>query len=612
MVDTLEPARVEQTSTRVDSSGGEKDVVSWERERGAHLGVGTMKPPKTKPSAAGSSSGRRSITLGVLAALGLYLLARISNTGDLLEADRFMQDKLAGDDDDDGEEDDSLEKQLEAEATLETTASSNRPSIDDDSGVDATPLQQRYGISTNNQQTCVERLRTRLTASAPWRSKATIHDELQTRLEDLAFETACSTSRKYVIYRAPHFSGGRQQFKRYFDEHGWIGTFDVQPTNRSSFDKIPESTVALIAPCLYSLPFRDLKRRVEVLSVSPNELRAAIKIPFYQSIVQLFDELKCDYRTFHPESFLIENDSICRDLVQAIAREPKNALWFFKERQDSFGSGVKVKTATQAADALGDCSSKSMLSRKPFVQRGVSKIIKYEGRTSQGRSYFLISNYAPFTVWYFAGYFNIAGVTAVRDTEDEEWDLKSAHVTNTKSNQKSSRLLLKQFLKDLSREQLMTVKSNIRQAALTAFLALKPKLGHPTTSFTMFGFDYLVQSDLNVKVLETNCNCELFINEGRHGKERVTISTNLVRGMMDIVLVNQLVPQQFSSVMEEFVVKRRQEMISEEESLRLDENNGARTAWELLYTEAVNPAYSVVDLNETCAPVDPTGKIVPS
>jgi len=241
--------------------------------------------------------------------------------------------------------------------------------------------------------------------------------------------------------------------------------------------------------------------------------------------------------------------------------------------------------------------------------------MKHQGRTSQGRAYFLISSYDPVTVWLFMGYFNIAADPVVEDqpsnatTPSGVSSKKSAHVTNTRENQASPRLLFHQFLAGKSRDELRVIKKHIKEAALTAFMALRPKLGRNKGSYTMFGFDYLVQEDLNVKVLETNCNCELFINKDKHGLARTTISTNLVDGMFDIVLASNLSPKAFSLLLTRFIQKEGSRMRDDDESLSLDDaQHPIRRSWELLYSEAVKPAYSVMDFENSCLKIGDSSK----
>jgi len=432
-----------------------------------------------------------------------------------------------------------------------------------------------------------------------------VHDIIAERMEELAVYSSCHTSMKYAIYKAPHFSGGARQFRRYFTERKWT-PIDVRAMNKSSFDKLPRDTVVLMTPCLYSLPLQDVQRRVKLVSQAPNELSGALKIPFYRAIVKLFTSNQCDYRTFHPESFLLESPDVCRELTDRLTKERdqhSSAVWFFKSRRDSFGDGVKVRSAADALMNLPSCSSINK-KRSMFIQRGVSSIMRYEGRMTQGRAYILISSYNPPTVWFFMGYFNVAADVKVDDSPDQP--LRSAHITNTRSNQKSARLLFSELFKDKTREEKMILKKNIKEAAFISYLALRSNLGENPGSFSMFGFDFLVQSDLSVKVLETNCNCELFMNENA-GPQRLAISTNLVRSMMDIVLASNLNPDSFRDLLLEHINSSMKhgdkDIRGLGESVDLDDDSsesGVRRSWELLYTEAVTPSFSVMHFSDSC------------
>jgi hypothetical protein len=287
---------------------------------------------------------------------------------------------------------------------------------------------------------------------------------------------------------------------------------------------------------------------------------------------------------------------------------------------------VAVKTSDEALKLLKQCESP--LSKSFFVQRGVPNIVQYNGRTTQGRAYLLISNLKPATVWLFMGYFNVAarsssstpGVEEASSESDEGKEEgeeqgvsapldKSAYVTNMRTNQKSERILLTKLLEGRSRDELRTVKGNIKEAALTAFLALKRKLGEYGPGFSIFGFDYVIQEDMNVKLLETNCNCELFAASSNAGPVRVAISTHLVQGAMDIALASKLNPHLFRALLEEFTTGEATEkgtalMMDGDESLEMDASpTKPRQSWELLYTEAVSPPYSIMNLKETCTPL---------
>ena len=203
-------------------------------------------------------------------------------------------------------------------------------------------LRERYGISEDQQKGCVARVNERLGDSF-WSKSTNIHDQLQSAIEDLAIVTSCATTREFIIYQTPHFSGGRQQFRRYFVARGWTGTPPGKLMNKSVFDDPLDTTVAVITPCLHSIPFAKVAKQVDVISYSPKELENALKIPFYRGIRTLFDRLQCDYRTFHPESHLLETSEECQFLLQTLRKElnrqqenrasnNKPPMWFFKDR----------------------------------------------------------------------------------------------------------------------------------------------------------------------------------------------------------------------------------------------------------------------------------------
>lgn len=115
----------------------------------------------------------------------------------------------------------------------------------------------------------------------------------------------------------------------------------------------------------------------------------------------------------------------------------------------------------------------------------------------------------------------------------------------------------------------------------------------------MFGFDYVIQTDFGVKVLETNCNCELFYNVRKFGVERVMSSTMLMDGMMDIVLASNLVPNEFGQILKKHLEKNDRGFKDVTETFRA---HGKRYPgignWELIYSQAVEPTFQYTNVFE--------------
>ena len=321
---------------------------------------------------------------------------------------------------------------------------------------------------------------------------------------------------------SPHFEGGKLQIHRYFKERKWTLS-------------VPSDALILFAPCQSNIP---PDPHVPLLSMAPQEHQHALKIPFFKAIKALFKT--CDYRTFHPESYVVESVRDCLD-VSTILEEQRRQVWFLKSARASFGDGIAVRTGDAALRReFRSCDVYADKNKRVLVQKGVNNIMQYNGRNTQGRSYLFISSYNPVSVWFFMGYFNIAGSNkTVRDI----------HITNLRSNQHSTRLLFHELMKGRTTEDMLELKNTIKSAALPAFLALKEKLGTNKGSFSLFGFDFLVEESLKVKVLEVNCNCELFMDEQKYGKVRVMQSTRLVDNMIDIVLTSAFDPKGFLSIL---------------------------------------------------------------
>jgi hypothetical protein len=251
---------------------------------------------------------------------------------------------------DDGQQEDDEEASAGMTAIQDLATSSEEQQQSEPEVMDA-KLQAKYRVSDEARRQCINKL-TDASSSSPWRSSKNIHDRLQARIEDLAISSACSTSRRYGISSMPHFGGGRKQFVSYFEKHGWINRRAPRTSSSSSSSSSSDEgedgdeakeppSVAFISSCLYNLPFRDMARKYEVVSPTPYERNSALKIPLFKQILTLFKSLNCDYRSFHPESFLVDDLDQCMELKNAIetyakadARKSisKRNMWFFKDK----------------------------------------------------------------------------------------------------------------------------------------------------------------------------------------------------------------------------------------------------------------------------------------
>ena len=451
---------------------------------------------------------------------------------------------------------------------------------------------------------------------------------------------AARASEIWWIQGIPHFLGGRQQYMRYMNLRGWKRISASVPLS-----ELPPSTVIRILSCYSNFSSDQLQQgnggNLRLISMVPTELQFTSKYPFFISTKTLFDKNNCDYRRFYPETHVVNSQETCLQLVDHIKKENNpERIWFLKLPIESFGRGIAVRKANEAlANELSSCeqfgtSSTNSSSGRILFQHGVENILKYAGRYTQGRAYILISNYRynASTAWFFMGYFNVAAIMPLmtsnnnngtgKDNNERHANMDSgnntvshqshrplvnkytraAHVTNLRSNQQSKRLFFHQLLEGRTPEDMSLIYHHIKRAALTSFLALKPSLERHAAdgSFSLIGFDYLIQTNLQVKVLETNCNCELFFDPSKFGKERVMSSTMLMDGMMDIVLASNLNPQEFGELLKKHLEADVENRFKDpREALRAD---GGRYpglgSWELIYSEAIEPVFQYTDVFE--------------
>ena len=410
-----------------------------------------------------------------------------------------------------------------------------------------------------------------------------------TEIDRIAAEVSEKHKEKgFAIIGQPHFVGGFQQFNKYMTMRGW--------TRKQGLNGGPE---VVMLPCYGPLAAAWSRWKPgRLISSSPHERSHVTKRPFFRAVHSYFKEQECDYTLFHPQTFLIDEDPTqCVKFLEAAKALPPSTKWFLKSRVESFGRGITVIRSSEAPEVTGNCERPRQLNF--FAQRGVDNIFLYDGRVTQGRAYLLVSSYKPWTAWFFDGYYNVAQVKV--ETDGTKID-KNANVPNMGSNQGSRRLLptdIHDYIIQLGRPEsdYAKMRHNIKQVALNVFMSLKGTLEEHAGAYTLFGFDTIVDNDMEVHVLEANCNCELFNNPVKFGRERVETSSILVREMMDAVFATNWDVESFrEKIFENDALNSTLRDSSEQVVTKFPRS----TKWdlELLYTEAVSPTWSYVPIGK--------------
>lgn len=431
--------------------------------------------------------------------------------------------------------------------------------------------------------------------------ESNVHFRLNALVKQLGSKYSSAKPRHFSHYSVPHFSGGWRQFVRSLEKHrNWTlhsereleALLGANRPYNLKIDKLKpkakQHTYDLVlVPCSAVKPgLHSLKhqRLVGAVSGDPTEQQAVLKGNFYLATRRWFNQSRagCDYREFHPETHYLGNKQDCLRFNRSLVAPGE--LWFLKtSSRASFGMGIATVRSDTVRDKL-NCDAIDFAAAPRLMQRGVENIIPFQGRITQGRAYLLISSYRPTRAWFFMGYFNVAA--------------GKSHITNTGANQGSDRITFATLLQNKSPEELLLIKHHIKSAALELFHVITGDILQDEHSFSLFGFDYVIQQDLSVKVLEANCNCELFFNLSDFGPVRYQSSSNLVDTMMDLVIASNMdeARREFDLELARFVDQERQALRNDTQSNALD-RFGVRKYWELLYSSE-SPQFAYKELGQ--------------
>ncbi|KAH9253986.1 hypothetical protein BASA81_008110 [Batrachochytrium salamandrivorans] len=437
--------------------------------------------------------------------------------------------------------------------------------------------------------------------SSPAVDESNVHYRLNALAKQLGNKYSSIKPRHFAHFSVPHFVGGWRQFVRSLEKYrNWtlhsereleslIGAHRpynlkvdmLKPKAEKYTYDLVLTPCSAIKPGLHSLKHQ---RFVGAVSGDPKEQQAVLKGNFYLATRRWYNQSRpgCDYRHFHPETHYLGNRQTCLQFNKSLV-EP-GELWFLKtSSRASFGMGIATIRQDTVQEKL-DCDTIDFSIAPRLMQRGVENIVTFEGRITQGRAYLLISSYQPTRAWFFMGYFNVAA--------------GKSHITNTGANQGSDRITFATLLQGKSLEELLLIKHHIKSAALELFHVITGDIIQDEHSFSLFGFDYVIQQDLSVKVLEANCNCELFFNLKDFGPIRYQSSSNLVDTMMDLVIASNMdeVKEEFDIQLTRFVDQEHQALRNDTQSNELDQF-GVREYWELLYSSS-SPQFAYKELGK--------------
>lgn len=306
-----------------------------------------------------------------------------------------------------------------------------------------------------------------------------------------------------------------------------------------------------------------------IVNHTPNDVAAANKDRFLADLVAYDARHGCDYRQLHPETFSLRTRDGCRRFLHAYGgatpAERGRLDIFRKEVARSGGRGIRITSmdelarreygdgATAAAagedEDLGRLCAEharraSKKGKKPVLAQRQVRPMLLDGRKFEMRVYLLVASFSPLRVFYQPGYVRRSGVAYDSASSD-----KAVHVLNTNDDGGSSRKwpVRRDFMEYVVRHYGAGVwwrvfEVGVRRALLHSLRAVRHRFrpcrgenqgddAPEARCWTLLGYDVVVSSDLQLRVLEWNASPSVIGHGGRR-----EVNTPLVDGQQRLVL----------------------------------------------------------------------------
>jgi len=357
-------------------------------------------------------------------------------------------------------------------------------------------------------------------------------------------------------------------------------------------------------------------------------------------------------KTIPPTYFLTSNavnsngNSDCAELFKGGGKGAgkEDAVWFLKDpAKDGFGMGVSVHSMPDLMKMHGISSNEAALDHKGLrhtcnklstkltrentkllVQRGVDPLLLDGSRKFDIRLYVAISDRAPYALYHHWAYlrFSDSATDKTKLKPDQNGQLdRSQHIANIFIQKKKHSLAQHWYPQDQfgtlldapeakpildalnipnGQEAAARAERNILGALEQSFKAMRPNAGVKRGGFLLLGVDVLLDEHLHAYVLESNVDPEFGVDAIRRPLMEQAASS-----------LFQLVAETHAKSVHLFGGEdgpgdhpRGKCFATKYSPVKADTAAGkaliktSAPGWTLLYTEAVEPAYSIVGRND--------------
>lgn len=204
-------------------------------------------------------------------------------------------------------------------------------------------------------------------------------------------------------------------------------------------------------------------------------------------------------------------------------------MWILKPDDLNGGTGITVHQDYESIIQ----AYKSSWARKMIIMKYIENPLTINSRKMDIRQFVLVTDWNPLQVWaYKESYVRIAVANYDPNTTDTE-----SHLTNIPAE--DNRISQVEFKKELAKNYGPNawddkVYPGLKESIKGTAKAFQNKIEHRKNSFEMFGYDYMLDDQLNVWLIEANRRPHL----GTHGlpfkKELVQrLKSDIVKVVVD-------------------------------------------------------------------------------
>ncbi|KAI6659306.1 hypothetical protein LOD99_14977 [Oopsacas minuta] len=284
-----------------------------------------------------------------------------------------------------------------------------------------------------------------------------------------------------------------------------------------------------------SITFKEFKEGIQIVNHFPNmelignKRNLAESLREYSRIQFRFNPTKpITLNEFLPETFILDSPREKEEFLKTIHSE--GSMWICKPTHRNQGQGIfliRGPSEVESKLATPQPQTNTYKGVRKLVQRYIMNPLLLEDRKFDIRVYMLIIAAKPYLVFYHSGYIRLSCVPFVLENEDMHTHLTNQFIQKqhpsyqeVKETTVWSFEKFQQYIDEFYTEAkqlpprwvFTTMTKKIQVIMQICFSSIMRKLHHRIGYFELLGFDFMVDTDFKVWLIEVNVNPALHTN----------------------------------------------------------------------------------------------------